>query len=135
MRTVAVPSFAAEALRHRLVAVSGEPDDALLFASLNGTRSSEAISFVDDLRSATGADWRVLTLTVHPDRASGELRVYYGAEADAWFVDLGCEEEVAELARPRRLDVRLFWRHLGKTGTHHPNCLPNSHLAAELNEV
>jgi integrase len=37
VRTVAVPSFAAEALRHRLVAVAGEPDDALLFASRNGT--------------------------------------------------------------------------------------------------
>ena len=37
VRTVAVPSFAAEALRHRLVAVAGEPEDALLFASRNGT--------------------------------------------------------------------------------------------------
>jgi integrase len=37
VRTVAVPSFAAEALRHRLVAVAGEPEDTLLFASRNGT--------------------------------------------------------------------------------------------------
>lgn len=37
VRTVAVPSFAAEALRHRLVAVAGEPEDALIFASRNGT--------------------------------------------------------------------------------------------------
>lgn len=37
VRTVAVPSFTAEALRHRLVAVAGEPEDALIFASRNGT--------------------------------------------------------------------------------------------------
>jgi integrase len=36
-RTVAVPSFAAEAIRQRLVALAGEPADTLLFASRNGT--------------------------------------------------------------------------------------------------
>jgi integrase len=36
-RTVAVPSFAADAIRQRLVAVAGQPDEALLFVSRNGT--------------------------------------------------------------------------------------------------
>lgn len=37
VRTVSVPSFAAEAIRQRLVALKGEPGEALLFVSRNGT--------------------------------------------------------------------------------------------------
>lgn len=37
VRTVAVPSFAADAIRQRLVVLAGAPDAALLFVSRNGT--------------------------------------------------------------------------------------------------
>lgn len=37
VRTVAVPSFAADAIRQRLVVLAGAGDDALLFVSRNGT--------------------------------------------------------------------------------------------------
>ena len=37
VRTVAVPSFAADAIRQRLVVLAGQPDEALLFVSRNGT--------------------------------------------------------------------------------------------------
>ena len=36
-RTVAVPGFAAEAIRQRLVVLAGQPEDHLLFVSRNGT--------------------------------------------------------------------------------------------------
>lgn len=37
VRTVSVPSFAADAVRQRLVVLAGQPEETLLFASRNGT--------------------------------------------------------------------------------------------------
>lgn len=60
----------------------------------------EAFRLVRRLRREAREDWRVLTVTVHADRAAAELQTFRGADADPWFVDLGNEDDVAGLARP-----------------------------------
>ncbi len=80
VRRMAVPSYTAEALRKRLVEVAGQPSDALIFQSRNGTplTTNNVRRRLREIISETGLTW----VTPHSFRRTAATAVERQAGAD-----------------------------------------------------